>query len=509
MSWSAKTPFTLADDDEDAEDDAAQPILNAPDFRFGQSLPADSPPPPPRRPKVRASSRAKPPLSPASTTAASNSAKSSVTSLLPVHGAPPPTPASSTEGRRSFTTPALVIIVAAVLVLVVTDASTGILSKALSNTFGSSGALPPPQPGIPIASPTASATVTEATPDVQARQPSPPPLAPEPPDEDDGTPPKSLPADDPNAALLNALRGYSEISPRWPPRAGTDVGRLRSYGPAYASIVVSHMLKLVYVPVFKVATTSTMYMIAYLENNRIILDAVAAQDGSHMQLLHDMGSEAWENHTIYNLTPEEIGNILDDPAYLKFGFVRNPFDRLVSAYVDKVARPAVDSYEYQQQLHSLFGDSGKRRERFETKKPSFDVFVNAAQAVLSMPRVFSDDLGVSDAYENNTSRRDLHWRAQNELLHTDLIPIDFVGRYDRMAEDREKLLQWIYRHTNRRMPKEEKKRLHTSDPKLKVELLQRLSDDEQLRNKVRMMYKDDFQRFHFPEAVPTSCGEIM
>lgn len=69
-----------------------------------------------------------------------------------------------------------------------------------------------------------------------------------------GFPPSRLPPAHRNAEILERIRKMSKLSPRWPKHPGMHAIELRSSGPAYSSIVVSHLLKVIYVPVFKPST---------------------------------------------------------------------------------------------------------------------------------------------------------------------------------------------------------------------------------------------------------------
>lgn len=306
-----------------------------------------------------------------------------------------------------------------------------------------------------------------------------------------------------HAELLNSIRLKTKLSPRWPPGNIVDVHKLRSYGPAYSSIVVSQKLHVVYIPVFKVGTTSMMWQIAYLENNTHVLKHARKQDSILQHFLHDMSTDAWKSHALCHMANSNISHVLSDPSLLKFTFVRNPYSRLVSAYVDKVFSVAIESREYQRQMYALFGDNVAQRKKANETRPSFEAYVSAVYDVLMSPRTKSNDPN-NDIFEDNLSRRDVHWRPQTELVHPDIIPIDFVGRFEHANRDQNVVLNWMHKHTERRIPNDVSIKLHKSDPALKQALLEQLKLNTRLQQMVYRMYVDDFQKFMFESRVPDS-----
>lgn len=318
-----------------------------------------------------------------------------------------------------------------------------------------------------------------------------------------GFPPRSLPRSHPQYDILRDIRVRTLLNPRWPDYPELNLQKLRSYGPAYASIIISDKLKVVYVPVFKVGTTSMMWNIAFLENMQQVVKANISDAGVRDYLLHDFHSNLWHDHAAYSLPSARVRATLNDPSYLKFGFVRNPYHRIVSAYLDKVVKWPFESAEYQVQMYGLYGENHEMRALRNRTKPSFKEFLSAIEKVIAMPRTRTSDLNHPDSFEDNSSRRDLHWRPQVELLHPDLIHFDFLGRFDRMDDDKQHVLKWMYRHTDRRMP-ETRRRLHTTDPKDKVGLLQLLREDEAARQTLLRIYKSDFDRFGFSREVPSA-----
>lgn len=109
------------------------------------------------------------------------------------------------------------------------------------------------------------------------------------------------------------------------------------------------------------------------------------------------------------------------PDYLGFAFVRNPWDRLVSCYSDKILSSAVLEDGRADRAHRAIHDRAQLPENME-----FDAFV---RRVVEIP----------DAKANR------HFRSQYTFL-TDrrgrLLP-RFIGRYENLAEDFNRLQEML------------------------------------------------------------------
>lgn len=100
-------------------------------------------------------------------------------------------------------------------------------------------------------------------------------------------------------------------------------------------------------------------------------------------------------------------------TYFKFVFVREPFERLLSAYLDKFLRgePAFH-HNYGKRIITLYRPGGNP----EDKNVKFDEYLNYV-------------LHIGDGYWNE------HWQTYNNLCQPCGISYDFIGHFENLEEE--------------------------------------------------------------------------
>lgn len=111
-------------------------------------------------------------------------------------------------------------------------------------------------------------------------------------------------------------------------------------------------------------------------------------------------------------------------TYVTFFFVREPFERLLSAFRDKFET-------YTTSLYSKMGREivGKVRKSSENKNgnelPSFDEFTDYLSTLPDNPQW------------------DMHWRPTHQVCYPCAIDYDYVGRFETVKEDADYILQQL------------------------------------------------------------------
>jgi hypothetical protein len=157
-----------------------------------------------------------------------------------------------------------------------------------------------------------------------------------------------------------------------------------SYLFEYPKAIVVPELKVCFVPTPKVANRSMKIAIA-----------------SHLGL-------QWQgdiHHAPWQFTPLSL---MRDNDYFRFGFVRNPLDRLLSCYAQKIVY-----YQRELGMYPLLWRYGKTF----NKDMSFPEFV---EAVCQIPDRISD----------------IHFRSQHSFFyHRKKLMVDFVGHFEQIEKD--------------------------------------------------------------------------
>lgn len=125
-----------------------------------------------------------------------------------------------------------------------------------------------------------------------------------------------------------------------------------------------------------------------------------------------------------NCSTEEIIEILTSPEWVRFCFVRNPYDRLLSAYKSKIGNTRDSQYSWLQ-------DAIRGRFNYTDGDGRHVVTVTFADLVH-----FLSDCGGKVRYEFKPDAiYDGHFNTQTQILMQDLINYDFIGRFENFAND--------------------------------------------------------------------------
>ncbi len=152
------------------------------------------------------------------------------------------------------------------------------------------------------------------------------------------------------------------------------------------------------------------------------------------------------------------------PDYLKFTFVRNPWDRIVSCYSDKILFENVTNYKYKNGVFRRY--ASKYKNLFYRGMP-FEEFV----------RVVS---GIPD------EKADRHFRSQRCFLtdENDNILVDFIGRFESLSKHlavlcgKTRLENMPLLHENKSKREKDYRSLYTEETKRLIE--ERYKDDIEL-----------------------------
>lgn len=177
-------------------------------------------------------------------------------------------------------------------------------------------------------------------------------------------------------------------------------------------------LRCIYAVVPKAATTSIKHW--FLATNA----AQRAATGN----VHDMLRAT----CTMNLLPrQQAAALFADPTVFKFSFVRNPWTRLVSGYLDKVvgAEPPALGLIRNRMKRTLAG-------RLDWLRHRLTCGVGALQRRGLTFREFVQAL--RDEKPDNIN---LHFRPQTRILAG--VPLDFIGRMERFASDFDQVLQRV------------------------------------------------------------------
>ena len=171
--------------------------------------------------------------------------------------------------------------------------------------------------------------------------------------------------------------------------------------------------------------------------------------------------------------PEDEVDAVFFGSYRRFSFVRNPYSRVLSAYLDKLVKS-----EWERQRHL----------------PTLGFAEGAHVSLLEFLR----------AIENRPSLdRDIHYAAQTELLLADRITYDFIGSFETFAEDFARLADTVFGQAA--IPSEEYAGFGKQHATGAFDRLTAEFGDTEI-GLVRKIFADDFDLLGYDHNI-TSAGE--
>lgn len=237
------------------------------------------------------------------------------------------------------------------------------------------------------------------------------------------------------------------------------------------AVNISLCNKYIYVETPKVACSSI----------KLILQRIELEDTN---LERDM-------ETIHNrefsplLKPTQIGDfskLINSKDFYKFCFVRNPYTRLLSAYLDKIAPNKENTFR----KHYVFTQLGLDF-RSKENKVSFKDFV---KCISSHPIELMDP----------------HWRPQYYQTLQDFINYDFIGRFESISKDIDSMVRKIAGRRGRKYITQS--RVHKTNANSLVENYY----TKEIRDMVYTKYKKDFDYFGYSpvlEEISLNKAEIV
>lgn len=245
-----------------------------------------------------------------------------------------------------------------------------------------------------------------------------------------------------------------------------------------STVLLDHLIvdddhKLIYCYVPKVACTNW---------KRILL---ALRNGSKKNLLTITGNEthSYEFLTLQMYSKEEILKRLN--GYLKFIFVRHPYERLLSAYRNKFEKI------YSTYFWNRFGRKIIKRYRQNPEKTSLDKGHDVTF------QEFLNYVGDLDLTNNRISFNE-HWRPMFDLCFPCSIKYDIIGKYRTLEDDADYTL-WQAGLSDIVFPQREASYRFQRSSDLMSTYYRNISQDT--IEKLKQIYKYDFALFEYNDFI--------
>lgn len=168
---------------------------------------------------------------------------------------------------------------------------------------------------------------------------------------------------------------------------------------------ISLQNRYVYVALDKVANSTVKDRLYRIEYEPVGWKAVTLFDKKCSPLLSP-----------YQLPWDQVRDVLNGGNYTRFAFVRNPYTRLLSCYLDRIMRArSTPRRRLMKQMGRSMGSSA----------PTFEEFVRTVTQQASVTQ-------------------DSHWRDQSDELLIGTFDYDFIGKFEGLTDDMASISQMIW-----------------------------------------------------------------
>jgi len=240
--------------------------------------------------------------------------------------------------------------------------------------------------------------------------------------------------------------------------------------PSYYDYVcnVSPTFKYLFVNVPKVASTSLLGQMQLAENE---------DKAQLMANVHDRGRSPLLRLT--NFDHDAQREIMFGDSYKRISIVRNPFSRILSAYLSKISKP-LNGWKV-------------NPNHPEVRPPKADILAviqgkSTSEITDMSPEVsFEEFLAVVESQK--IVEMDIHWKPQNAIVYPDDIEYDFIGRMEEFSSSFNRLAE-VCGITSMEIPTVS--RNHTGSTEKLLDYYSSTSAD-----KVAQLFEADFEKFGY------------
>jgi len=222
----------------------------------------------------------------------------------------------------------------------------------------------------------------------------------------------------------------------------------------------SKRLSTTFCPVPKVASSNWKYLFRKFTGVATYQNLAEAHDRKTSGLKY-----------LWDMEPDQMEEWMQDKANFKFMFVRNPYSRVLSCYLNKFVGKTEQSEEYRGYMTQLF--KAKTDAEFAAK-PTFAQFVEAIRKQ-----------GLGEMNE--------HWAVQTYLCSNNIVAYDFIGRYEQLDADSATVLRRLGFGESEQFPSQKQINFLGSgaDGRIKEFYTKHIAD------MVYEIYKADFEAFDY------------